>query len=186
MMRSFAWRCTVQKHKLNSSAAVKVFRLQVAQTQPAWHSLHGMPDLLFSVHVVIFLTWAVVFLQRSAMAESSAATGTVAPTVLEELLEITAQSLVHAEVAEHYEVIRELGRGKYGHVMLVTHRQRGKETIAPYKLLCLASSPLTRALGGLVTPWGFAPGMVWGPQGDWQDRDLPRQGPSHCTQPGWR
>lgn len=85
------------------------------------------------MHVVIFLTWAVVFLQHSAMAESSAATaaataaGTAAPTVLDELLEITAQSLVRAEVAEHYEVIRELGRGKYGHVMLVTHRQRGKD-----------------------------------------------------------
>ncbi|KAK2529783.1 serine/threonine-protein kinase sbk2 [Columba guinea] len=50
------------------------------------------------------------------MAESSAATATgkVAPTVLEELLEITAQSLVRTEVAEHYEVIRELGRGKSG------------------------------------------------------------------------
>lgn len=140
-----------------------------------------MSNLLFSVHVVIFLTCAVVFLQRSAMAESSAATATgkVAPTVLEEVLEITAQSLVRTEVAEHYEVIRELGRGKYGHVMLVTHRQRGKEPTSFYKLLCLASSPLTRVLGGLVNPWGFAPGMMWDPQGDWQDRDLLSQGPSH-------
>ena len=134
----------------------------------------------------MFLTWAVVFLQHSAMAESSAAaaaaSGTAAPTVLDELLEITAQSLVRTEVAEHYEIIRELGRGKYGHVMLVTHRQRGKELTAPYGLLCLASSPLTRVLGGLVAPWGQVPGMVGGPQGDQQDRDLPSQGPSHCTQ----
>uniref|UniRef100_A0A8C8BFR8 Serine/threonine-protein kinase SBK2 n=1 Tax=Otus sunia TaxID=257818 RepID=A0A8C8BFR8_9STRI len=80
--------------------------------------------------------------QHSAMAESSAAAaaGTAAPTVLDELLEITAQSLVRTEVAEHYEVIRELGRGKYGHVMLVTHRQRG--TPMALKLLPKASTKL--------------------------------------------
>uniref|UniRef100_A0A8C0EFN7 Serine/threonine-protein kinase SBK2 n=1 Tax=Bubo bubo TaxID=30461 RepID=A0A8C0EFN7_BUBBB len=94
------------------------------------------------MHVVMFLTQAVVFLQHSAMAESSAvaAAGTAAPTVLDELLEITAQSLVRTEVAEHYEVIRELGRGKYGHVMLVTHRQRG--TPMALKLLPKASTKL--------------------------------------------
>lgn len=106
------------------------------------------------------LTWAVVFLQHLSMAESSAvaaaAAGTAAPAMLEELLEITAQSLVRTEVAEHYEVIRELGRGKYGHVMLVTHRQRGKELTVPCEPLCLVSS-LTRVLGGLVVPWGQAP-----------------------------
>ncbi|NWZ22790.1 SBK2 kinase, partial [Asarcornis scutulata] len=76
------------------------------------------------------------------MAESSAAPATVtaAPTVLDELLEITAQSLVRTEVAEHYEVIRELGRGKYGHVVLVTHRQRG--TPMALKLLPKASTKL--------------------------------------------
>lgn len=133
----------------------------------------------------MFLIRAVMFLQHSAMAESSAvaATGTAAPTVLDELLEITAQNLVRTEVAEHYEVIRELGRGKYGHVMLVTHRQRGKEPTAPCELLCLAYSPFARALGGLVVPLAQAPGTVGGPQGDQQDRDLSSQGPSHCPQP---
>uniref|UniRef100_A0A8C5X0R3 Serine/threonine-protein kinase SBK2 n=1 Tax=Malurus cyaneus samueli TaxID=2593467 RepID=A0A8C5X0R3_9PASS len=71
---------------------------------------------------------------------TAAAAGRAAPTKLEELLEITAQSLVRAEVAEHYEVIRELGRGKYGHVMLVTHRQRG--TPMALKLLPKASTKL--------------------------------------------
>ncbi|XP_064517161.1 serine/threonine-protein kinase SBK2-like [Pseudopipra pipra] len=103
-----------------------------------------MSDLAFSVHVVMSLTLTVVFLQHSAMADSSAATaavsGTAAPTMLHELLEITAQSLVRAEVTEHYEVIRELGRGKYGHVMLVTHRQRG--TLMALKLLPKASTKL--------------------------------------------
>uniref|UniRef100_A0A8D2NJV1 Serine/threonine-protein kinase SBK2 n=1 Tax=Zonotrichia albicollis TaxID=44394 RepID=A0A8D2NJV1_ZONAL len=79
-----------------------------------------------------------------SMAESSAVTAAVperaAPTKLEELLEITAQSLVRTEVAEHYEVVRELGRGKYGHVMLVTHRQRG--TPMALKLLPKASTKL--------------------------------------------
>ncbi|XP_052559871.1 serine/threonine-protein kinase SBK2 [Tympanuchus pallidicinctus] len=85
---------------------------------------------------------ALVFLQSSAMAENSsvAVAPTAAPTMLEELLEITAQSLVRTEVAEHYEVIRELGRGKYGHVMLVTHRQRG--TPMALKLLPKASTKL--------------------------------------------
>lgn len=138
----------------------------------------------------MFLTRAVVFLQHSAMAESSAAAAarTVAPTKLDELLEITAQSLVRTEVAEHYEVIRELGRGKYGHVMLVTHRQRGKELTAPYELLCLASSPLARALGRLVPPWGQAPGMVGRParQGPPQPGTIPLHPARKQVMPGGR
>lgn len=107
---------------------------------------------------------------------TAAAPERAAPTKLEELLEITAQSLVRAEVAEHYEVVRELGRGKYGHVMLVTHRQRGKELTVPCELLCLVSFPLSRARG-----MGWAGGMsgadtrhgMEDPQGDHQDGDLP-------------
>lgn len=155
-----------------------------------WHGLCGVSHLVFSVHVVMFLTRAVVFLQHSAMAESSAAAAarTVAPTKLDELLEITAQSLVRTEVAEHYEVIRELGRGKYGHVMLVTHRQRGKELTAPYELLCLASSPLARALGRLVPPWGQAPGMVGRParQGPPQPGTIPLHPARKQVMPGGR
>lgn len=116
-----------------------------------------------------------MFLQRSAMAESSAAPATVtaAPTVIDELLEITAQSLVRTEVAEHYEVIRELGRGKYGHVVLVTHRQRGKELTAPYELLCLVSFSLARTPCGLVAPWGWVPGVAGGARRNQQGRGLP-------------
>ncbi|NWU90038.1 SBK2 kinase, partial [Upupa epops] len=77
------------------------------------------------------------------MTETSAVTaaGTAASTLLSELLEITAQSLVRTEVAEHYEVIRELGRGKYGHVMLVTHRQRHKEWAVPWTPMALKLLP---------------------------------------------
>ena len=152
-----------------------------------------MSDLAFPVHALLFLTPAVVFLQHSVMAESSAVTaaaaGRAAPTKLEELLEITAQSLVRAEVAEHYEVIRELGRGKYGHVMLVTHRQRGKALTAPCELLCLVSAPLTRAQGMEWAGGTSWPGTRHGredSQGDQQDGDLPSQEPSHYEQPGSR
>jgi len=108
------------------------------------------------------------------MAENSAVAvaPTAAPTMLEELLEITAQSLVRTEVAEHYEVIRELGRGKYGHVMLVTHRQRGKELAAPYKLLCLVSSPLAH-MCGLMGLGCLVPGVSGDSQGNQQSRGLP-------------
>ncbi|KAM8927038.1 serine/threonine-protein kinase SBK2-like [Pelodytes ibericus] len=51
--------------------------------------------------------------------------GVEAATMLEEMMEITAQNLVRMEVADHYKVIKELGKGKYGQVTLVIHRQRG-------------------------------------------------------------
>ncbi|RLV98329.1 hypothetical protein DV515_00010865 [Chloebia gouldiae] len=127
----------------------------------------------------------------TAMAKSSALTAAVpegaAPTKIEELLEITAQSLVRAEVAEHYEVVRELGRGKYGHVMLVTHRQRGKDLTAPCELLCLVSSPLTQAWGMGWAGGTLGPDTRHGredPQGDQQDGDIPSQEPSHYISQG--
>ncbi|KAH0626634.1 hypothetical protein JD844_001722 [Phrynosoma platyrhinos] len=55
--------------------------------------------------------------------------GMEAQALLEDMLEITAQSLVHMEVSEHYQIIKELGKGKYGQVVLVTHRKRGKATL---------------------------------------------------------
>lgn len=55
--------------------------------------------------------------------------GMEAQALLEEMLQITAQSLVHMEVTEHYQVVKELGKGKYGQVVLVTHRKRGKDSI---------------------------------------------------------
>ncbi|XP_075461359.1 serine/threonine-protein kinase SBK2-like [Ascaphus truei] len=46
-------------------------------------------------------------------------------TMLEDMIQLTAQNLVRMEVSDHYKVIKELGRGKYGQVTLVIHRQRG-------------------------------------------------------------
>lgn len=53
--------------------------------------------------------------------------GKEAQALLEDMLQITSQSLVHMEVAEHYQIVKELGQGKYGQVVLVTHRQKGKD-----------------------------------------------------------
>jgi hypothetical protein len=45
---------------------------------------------------------------------------------IDELMELTAQSLSQLEIKEHFNVIKEIGRGKYGRVLLVTHRCRGQ------------------------------------------------------------
>uniref|UniRef100_A0A8B9LL20 Serine/threonine-protein kinase SBK1-like n=1 Tax=Astyanax mexicanus TaxID=7994 RepID=A0A8B9LL20_ASTMX len=41
---------------------------------------------------------------------------------IEELMELMAQSLCQLNIKEHFNVIKEIGRGKYGRVLLVTHR----------------------------------------------------------------
>lgn len=45
---------------------------------------------------------------------------------LDELIELTAQSLSHLEIKEHFNIIKEMVRGEYDKVLLVTHRCRGK------------------------------------------------------------
>lgn len=46
-------------------------------------------------------------------------------SLIDELMELTAQSLSHLEIQEHFNILKEIGRGKYGKVLLVTHRFRG-------------------------------------------------------------
>lgn len=46
-------------------------------------------------------------------------------SLIDELMELTAQSLSHLEIHEHFNILKEIGRGKYGKVLLVTHRFRG-------------------------------------------------------------
>lgn len=46
-------------------------------------------------------------------------------SLIDELMELTAQSLASLEIQEHFNIIKEIGRGKYGKVLLVTHRFRG-------------------------------------------------------------
>lgn len=50
-------------------------------------------------------------------------------SLIDELMELTAQSLGNLEIQEHFNIIKEIGRGKYGKVLLVTHRFRGKTAL---------------------------------------------------------
>lgn len=50
---------------------------------------------------------------------------TAAPKLLEELCLLTAQSLSPMETTEHFQVLKMLGEGSYGRVMLAVHKQRG-------------------------------------------------------------
>ncbi|XP_069025264.1 serine/threonine-protein kinase SBK1 isoform X1 [Embiotoca jacksoni] len=61
-------------------------------------------------------------------------------SLIDELMELTAQSLSHREIQEHFNIIKEIGRGKYGKVLLVTHRFRG--TPMALKVMPKASTKL--------------------------------------------
>uniref|UniRef100_A0A3P8TKW4 Si:dkey-8e10.3 n=1 Tax=Amphiprion percula TaxID=161767 RepID=A0A3P8TKW4_AMPPE len=60
--------------------------------------------------------------------------------LIDELMELTAQSLGQLEIQERFDVIKEIGRGKYGKVLLVTHRFRG--TPMALKVMPKASTKL--------------------------------------------
>lgn len=51
--------------------------------------------------------------------------GQEAALALEDMMALSAQTLVRAEVGELYQQVRPLGRGRFGQVLLVTHRQKG-------------------------------------------------------------
>uniref|UniRef100_A0A8C0XRI8 non-specific serine/threonine protein kinase n=1 Tax=Castor canadensis TaxID=51338 RepID=A0A8C0XRI8_CASCN len=51
--------------------------------------------------------------------------GQEAALALEDMMALSAQTLVHAEVDELYQEVRLLGQGRFGRVLLVTHRQKG-------------------------------------------------------------
>ncbi|XP_011787972.1 PREDICTED: serine/threonine-protein kinase SBK2 [Colobus angolensis palliatus] len=51
--------------------------------------------------------------------------GQEAARALEDMMTLSAQTLVRAEVDELYKEVRPLGQGRYGRVLLVTHRQKG-------------------------------------------------------------
>lgn len=51
--------------------------------------------------------------------------GQEAALELEDMMALSAQALVQAEVQELYEQVRPLGKGRFGQVLLVTHRQKG-------------------------------------------------------------
>ncbi|XP_037540331.1 serine/threonine-protein kinase SBK1 [Nematolebias whitei] len=66
--------------------------------------------------------------------------GLVEGSLIDELMELTAQSINNLEIQEHFNVIKEIGRGKYGKVLLVTHRFRG--TPMALKVMPKASTKL--------------------------------------------
>ncbi|XP_002695452.4 serine/threonine-protein kinase SBK2 isoform X1 [Bos indicus] len=66
--------------------------------------------------------------------------GQEAARALEARMALSAQSLVRAEADELYEHVRALGRGRFGRVWLVTHRQEG--TVLALKQLPKASTTL--------------------------------------------
>lgn len=51
--------------------------------------------------------------------------GQEAALALEDMMALSAQTLVRAEVDELYQQVRPLGQGRFGRVLLVTHRQKG-------------------------------------------------------------
>ncbi|KAK5894161.1 hypothetical protein CesoFtcFv8_010881 [Champsocephalus esox] len=61
-------------------------------------------------------------------------------SLIDELMELTAQSLSQREIQEHFNIVKEIGRGKYGKVLLVTHRFRG--TRMALKVIPKASTKL--------------------------------------------
>ncbi|XP_062265298.1 serine/threonine-protein kinase SBK1-like [Platichthys flesus] len=50
---------------------------------------------------------------------------TAAAKLLDEMCHLTAQSLIPMDTSEHFQVLKLLGEGSYGKVMLAVHRKRG-------------------------------------------------------------
>lgn len=68
-------------------------------------------------------------------------------SLIDELMELTAQSINHLEIREHFNIVKEIGRGKYGKVLLVTHRFRGI-TYLKYEFLKHLESSLKQKTHG--------------------------------------
>lgn len=50
-----------------------------------------------------------------------------AAKLLDEMCHLTAQSLTTMNTSEHFQVLKLLGEGSYGKVMLAVHRKRGAD-----------------------------------------------------------
>ncbi|XP_045387785.1 serine/threonine-protein kinase SBK2 [Lemur catta] len=62
---------------------------------------------------------------RGGLTEEELRQGQEAALALEDMMALSAQTLVRAEVDELYQEVRPLGQGRFGRVLLVTHRQKG-------------------------------------------------------------
>lgn len=54
-----------------------------------------------------------------------------ATKLLDEMCHLTAQSLTAMDTSEHFQVLKLLGEGSYGKVMLAVHRKRGENVSQP-------------------------------------------------------
>ncbi|XP_070995682.1 serine/threonine-protein kinase SBK1-like isoform X1 [Oncorhynchus clarkii lewisi] len=68
---------------------------------------------------------------------------TAATRLLDEMCHLTAQSLTSLETSDHFQVVKMLGEGSYGKVMLAVHRKRGQLWI------CFNHNP---SFPGLISP----------------------------------
>ncbi|XP_076611509.1 serine/threonine-protein kinase SBK1-like [Chaetodon auriga] len=119
---------------------------------------------------------------------------TAATKLLDEMCYLTAQSLTPMDTSEHFKVLKLLGEGSYGKVMLVVHRKRGtpmalkffpRESTSMFSFLreynlslsfCTHPS-LTRALGiAYSTPSHYVFAQQAGLFGDLYDVILPEVG----------
>lgn len=60
-------------------------------------------------------------------------------SLIDELMELTAQSLASLEIQERFHIVKEIGRGKYGKVLLVTHRFKGATVYKKHGFYCCLS-----------------------------------------------
>ncbi|CAN9503632.1 unnamed protein product [Ophioblennius macclurei] len=119
---------------------------------------------------------------------------TAAMKLLDEMCHLTAQSIIPMDTSEHFRVLKLLGEGSYGKVMLALHRKRGtpmalkffpRESTSLFSFLreynlalsyCTHPS-LTRALGiAYCTPSHYVFAQQAGLFGDLYDVILPEVG----------
>lgn len=119
---------------------------------------------------------------------------TAATKLLDEMCHLTVQSLTSMDTSEHFQVVKLLGEGSYGKVMLAVHRKRGtpmalkffpRESTSLFSFLreynlslsfCTHPS-LTRALGILYsTPSHYVFAQQAGLFGDLYDVIIPEVG----------
>uniref|UniRef100_A0A8C2ZIK5 Si:ch211-171h4.3 n=1 Tax=Cyclopterus lumpus TaxID=8103 RepID=A0A8C2ZIK5_CYCLU len=117
-----------------------------------------------------------------------------ATKLLDELCHLTAQSLTAMDTSEHFQVLKLLGEGSYGKVMLAVHKQRGTPMALKFfprestsllsflreyhlSLTFCAHPSLTRALGiAYSTPSHYVFAQQAGLFGDLYDVILPEVG----------
>lgn len=54
-----------------------------------------------------------------------------ATKLLDEMCHLSAQSLAALDTSEHFQLLKLLGEGSYGKVMLAVHKKRGEEVNKP-------------------------------------------------------